>query len=140
MKQVMDMGGVKVVSAECVPQRLGDASPCVEVSSGLCTIARSKNAIVVTMQTTVSLEPDVQRMLEGAVKESGRSFDEVLNDAIRVGLKQATESVPAFTQRVFSMGPASVDLRKAGALAAELEDERTIARHHAARRTPPRRS
>jgi hypothetical protein len=92
------------------------------------------------MQTTVTFEPDVQRMLDVAAQQSGRSFDEVLNDAIRVGLKQTAASVPAFTQRVFSMGPASVDLRKAGALAAQLEDERTIARHHAARRTPPRRS
>jgi hypothetical protein len=92
------------------------------------------------MQTTVALEPDVQRMLDAAVQRSGRSFDEMLNDAIRAGLNQAAPSVPAFKQRVFSLGSASVDLRKAGALAAALEDERTIARHHAARSTPRRRS
>jgi hypothetical protein len=76
-------------------------------------------------------------MLEEAVRLSGRSFSEVLNDAVRAGLTQPAASVPAFKQRVFSMGPASVDLRKAVALAGELEDDHKMARYHAARRTPP---
>jgi hypothetical protein len=58
------------------------------------------------MRTTVTLEPDVQKLLKDAAHRSGRPFK----------------------QRVFSLGRAKVDLTKAGALAADLEDQDKLAK------------
>jgi hypothetical protein len=88
------------------------------------------------MRTALLLDPDVQRLIEQAARQSGRSFEKVLNDAIRTGLAPHAAQVPPFKQRVFSLGRANVDLQKAGALAGELEDECTIARYHAAQSEP----
>ena len=80
------------------------------------------------MRTTVTLDPDVARLLEEAQHRSKRPFKQVLNDAVRAGLKQRPARVPPFKQRVFSLGKPKVDLTKAGALAAELEDLEVIAK------------
>lgn len=85
------------------------------------------------MRTTVTLDPDVQRLLKDAEHRSGRPFKQVLNDAVRAGLKLPAPRAPAFKQRVFSMGLPKVDLTKAGALAAELEDQEIIAKAQALR-------
>ena len=74
------------------------------------------------MRTTVTLEPDVQKLLKDAAHRKGLPFKQVINDAVRAGLGQSAARAPAFKQRVFSLGRAKVDLTKAGALAAELED------------------
>jgi len=43
------------------------------------------------MRTTVTLDPDVERLLRDAVRRSGKSFKEVLNRAVREALApQAT--------------------------------------------------
>jgi hypothetical protein len=87
------------------------------------------------MRTTVTLDPDVQRLLKDAERRTGRSFDQVLNDAVRAGLRPGSGTrVPAFKQRGFSLGVAKVDLTKAAALAADLEDEAVIAKAAAASR------
>ncbi len=86
------------------------------------------------MRTTVTLDPDVVRLLEQAQHRSKRPFKQVLNDAVRAGLKRPPARVPPFKQRVFSLGKPKVDLTKAGALAAELEDQETVARALPARR------
>jgi hypothetical protein len=80
------------------------------------------------MRTTVTLDPDVARLLEDAQHRSKRPFKQVLNDAVRAGLKQPSARRPAFKQQVFSLGRAQVDLTKAGALAADLEDQQTLAK------------
>ena len=77
------------------------------------------------MRTTVTLDPDVQRLLKDAEHRSGRPFKQVLNDAVRAGLGRNGTKAPAFKQRVFSLGRAKVDLTKANALAGELEDQDT---------------
>jgi hypothetical protein len=92
------------------------------------------------MRTTFLLDPDVQRLIEPAARQSGRSFEQVLNDAVRAGLASHPAPALPFKQRVFSLGHAKVDLQKAGALAGELEDECTIARYHAAHSEPPAHS
>ena len=79
------------------------------------------------MRTTVTLEPDVQKLLKDAAHRSGRPFKQVLNDAVRAGLQRPRSKAPPFEQPVFSLGRAKVDLTKAGALAADLEDRRTVA-------------
>jgi hypothetical protein len=75
------------------------------------------------MRTTVTLDPDVQRLLKDAEHRSGRPFKQVLNDAVRAGLSRNAAKAPAFKQRVFSLGRVKVDLTKANALAGELEDQ-----------------
>lgn len=81
------------------------------------------------MRTTVTLDPDVARLLEEAQQRSKRSFNQVLNDAVRVGLAQpAIRAQPPFKQRVFALGRPNADLTKAGALAAELEDQEILAK------------
>jgi hypothetical protein len=75
------------------------------------------------MRTTVTLDPDVQRLLEEAQHRSRRPFKQVLNDAVRAGLGRGAAKAPAFKQSVFSLGRAKVDLTKANALAGELQDQ-----------------
>jgi hypothetical protein len=86
------------------------------------------------MRTTVTLDPDVARLLEEAQHRSKRPFKQVLNDAVRAGLKRPPARVPPFKQRAFSLGKPKVDLTKAGALAAGLEDQEILAKALSARR------
>lgn len=83
------------------------------------------------MRTTVTLDPDVQRLLKKAMRQRDTSFKQALNDAVRIGLG----ALPAAGQPsapvefpVFRMGVPLVDLTKATALAAELEDQELLAR------------
>jgi hypothetical protein len=86
------------------------------------------------MRTTVTLDPDVARLLEEAQHRSKRPFKQVLNDAVRAGLRRPAARAPTFKQQVFSLGRPKVDLTKAGALAAELEDQEIIAKARSIRR------
>lgn len=63
------------------------------------------------------------------MREGDASFKQVVNDAIRKGLRQqpARRSV-AFVQKTFDTGRPLVDLTKANALAGELEDQELIAK------------
>jgi len=83
------------------------------------------------MRTTVTLDPDVERLLRRAVRECGAPFKQVLNDALRDGLRHAARrsaAVGPFRQRTFDMGLPKVDLTKALALADELGDAALIAK------------
>lgn len=85
------------------------------------------------MRTTVTLDPDVESMLRKEVRQRGEPFKQVLNDAIRAGLRNAKRRNEAFEPLTFDMGKPRVDLTKAVALAAELEDEELIARYRRSR-------
>lgn len=75
------------------------------------------------MRTTLTLEPDVEALVQEAMRQQGLSFKDAVNAGLRRGLKpQDGPSVP-FKQRVYDMGRPLVDLTKANALAAELDDE-----------------
>ena len=79
------------------------------------------------MRTTVTLDDDVQRLLKEAAHHSGRPFKQVLNDAVRAGLRTPARAAPRFRQPVFALGRAKADLTKATTLAAELEDQDILA-------------
>lgn len=85
-----------------------------------------------TTRTTVTIDPDVQVLLQRVMKKTGRPFKQVLNDALREGLGRAVRPAPVgaapYRQPTFDMGKPLVDLTKANALAAELEDEELIAK------------
>jgi hypothetical protein len=80
------------------------------------------------MRTTVTLDPDVESMLRKEMRRSGEPFKQVLNDAVRAGLRSTKRRDEAFNPLTFDMGKPRVDLTKAGALAAELEDDELISR------------
>lgn len=77
------------------------------------------------MRTTVTLEPDVERLIRQRMKTRGLGFKEALNDAIRSGLGERAEPLEFET---FDLGKPKVDLTKALQLAGELEDAELIAR------------
>lgn len=87
------------------------------------------------MRTTVTLDADVEAMLRRAVRERNESFKQVLNAAIREGLRpQHARSVKPFRQVTFDMGAPLPDLTKALALSAQLEDNDTLAKSSARRK------
>lgn len=82
------------------------------------------------MRTTVTLDPDVEILVKRAVREQGRPFKQVLNDALRTGLGSRGETAAEpFRQRSFNLGRPRVDLTKALALAGELDDQSVLARY-----------
>jgi hypothetical protein len=81
------------------------------------------------MRTTVTLDPDVEKLLRKETRESGLPFKQVLNDAIRAGLRQRAPKAAAFRPLTFDMGEPRMDLTKALSLAASLEDEELIGRY-----------
>jgi hypothetical protein len=77
------------------------------------------------MRTTVTLDPDVERLIRDAMRERAISFKEALNEAARIGLggKQRTRA-RKFFQKTFRLGEGQ-EFRwdKALAVADAIEDE-----------------
>jgi hypothetical protein len=83
------------------------------------------------MRTTLTLEPDVELLIRETIYRSGKSFKQAVNDALRVGLtdkgKTSLNVKPApFIFPTHKLGRPLVDLTKALALAAELEDQEIL--------------
>ena len=85
------------------------------------------------MRTTVTLDADVESMLRKEVRRRGEPFKQVLNNAIRAGLRDRRRPAEAYEPLVFDMGKPHVDLTKAAALAADLEDHELIGRYRRGR-------
>lgn len=81
------------------------------------------------MRTTVTLDPDVESLLREEVRQRGEPFKQVLNNAIRAGLRSMKQRDEPFNPVAFDMGKPRLDLTKAGSLAADLEDEELIGRY-----------
>lgn len=79
------------------------------------------------MRTTVTLDPDTERIVRTRMKTRGVSFKRALNDSIRDGAGDHESPRPAATT-VRSMGAPRIDLIRALDVAAELEDEAHIAK------------
>jgi hypothetical protein len=79
------------------------------------------------MRTTVTLDPDVRRVLEDVTKERGIPFKQAINDAIRAGLAPGRHRKHRFVQKTYSMG-AGQHFRwdKALAAADAIEDEELV--------------
>jgi hypothetical protein len=76
------------------------------------------------MRTTVTLDPDVERLLKQAIRERGVSFKQALNDSIRAGAGGGRKTAKRFTQKTFSMGTDQYfRWEKALATADGIEDE-----------------
>jgi hypothetical protein len=85
------------------------------------------------MRTTVTLDPDVESMLRKEMRRRGAPFKQVLNNAIRTGLRNMKRRDDPFEPLTFDMGKPRVDLTKAASLAAELEDHELIGRYRRSR-------
>jgi hypothetical protein len=85
------------------------------------------------MRTTVTLDPDVESLLRKEVRRRGEPFKQVLNNAIRAGLRSTKRRDEAFEPLTFDMGKPHLDLTKAASLAADLEDEELIGRYRRSR-------
>lgn len=79
------------------------------------------------MRTTLTLDDELATALKKRAFETGKSFKEVVNDALRAGL-ESEQALPR--PKPYSLAPISlgaplpgVDLNKALALAGELEDD-----------------
>ncbi|MFM8634076.1 MAG: antitoxin [Planctomycetia bacterium] len=60
------------------------------------------------MRTTVTVDPDVEQLLRTAMRESGQSFKETLNEAIRRGLAEVAVGAP---QPRFEVKPSPLGMR-----------------------------
>jgi hypothetical protein len=79
------------------------------------------------MRTTVTLDPDVERLLKTEMRERGVSFKQALNDAIRSGRKPQAKRRKRFVQQTFSLGKEqNFRWDKALAAADAIEDEELI--------------
>ena len=84
------------------------------------------DAMLSKMRTTVTLDPDAERMIRERMRADKTSFKQALNDAIRAGC--AARPTQAFVTESRSMGRPSVDLDRALQVAAALEDDALAAR------------
>ena len=90
------------------------------------------------MRTTLTLEDELARRLRDLARRKGRSFKEVVNEALRRGMSAQEVAEPAERYRVetFRSGfRAGVDPLRLNQLVDELESERT-ALQPAAREKP----
>lgn len=75
------------------------------------------------MRTTVTLDADVQALVERLMRERGWTFKRALNEAVRLGLAPAARKASGSRTVARHLGAPRGDLTKALALAGELEDE-----------------
>lgn len=74
------------------------------------------------VRTTVTLDPDVQSLIEKTMREQNLTFRQAINQAIRAGL--GAPAGEPFKQRVFAMGfRPEINYDRALHIAAALEDE-----------------
>ena len=77
------------------------------------------------MRTTVTLDPDVERLIKDVMKKRAISFKEALNEAARAGLRGRERKRPQkFSQKTFRMGEGQeFGWDKALAVTDSIEDE-----------------
>lgn len=81
------------------------------------------------MRTTLTLDPDVERILRQRMRDRGLSMARLVNDAVR---RAFSGSDPEPTPYDFPIhdcgGPFLVDITKANHLAGELDDQYALAK------------
>ncbi|TVS02441.1 MAG: DUF2191 domain-containing protein [Cyanobium sp. PLM2.Bin73] len=83
------------------------------------------------MRTTLTIDDALLRQLRQKALDTGKPFKQVVNDTLRAGLEKSSEAArPRYVCPTFSMGQPRwpVNLDKALALAAELEDQEIVAK------------
>ena len=78
------------------------------------------------MRTTLTIEPDVEQLLQRAMRRTGRSMKAVINEALRLGLGARTKPArpPRFKVEPHAFGfKPGIDTDRLNQLADELEAE-----------------
>jgi hypothetical protein len=84
-------------------------------------------AMMSFMRSTVRLDDDLVAELKARARSENTSFTKMLNRIVRMGLSTSRKDEPEpYVVTTVAMGPARVDLDKALALAADLEDEEIL--------------
>lgn len=93
------------------------------------------------MRTTLTLDPDVVRLLEDEVHRTRKPFKQVVNDAIRHGLAPARRAIttPYRVKAHLTKLAPGIDPTKLNALADQLEDEAILAKMHRSTRAAERK-
>lgn len=78
--------------------------------------------MMLTMRTTVTLDPDVSALVKRAMAERAIGFKEAVNEGLRAGLGGGRARVD-FVFPAFDMGVPFLDLARANRVAEALEDE-----------------
>lgn len=78
------------------------------------------------MRTTVTLDDDTRELIRQRMARRGVSFKQAINDAIREGGAERRPKGTPFRTPTFALGRPTVNLTKALALAADMEDEELI--------------
>lgn len=90
------------------------------------------------MRTTLTIADDILREMKVRAPETGVSLTRVANDVLRAGLdRRASTSRPhrRYREEVADLGEPRVNLDRALALAAQLEDEETLRKIEQRRRS-----
>ncbi|MGQ0798648.1 MAG: hypothetical protein ACT4NL_00845 [Pseudomarimonas sp.] len=81
------------------------------------------------MRTTLTLDDDVVALIQRQARKHGDSFKHIVNDALRRGLTASAAPAVAEPLATYALDTrAGVDLTRALALSAELEDEALLAK------------
>ena len=81
--------------------------------------------MMLSLRTTVTLDPDVESLVNAAMRQKGLSFKEAINDAIRAGLGRKTKT--RFRQRTYAMGVRpEINYDKALEIAAAVETQEQL--------------
>ncbi len=81
------------------------------------------------MRTTVTIDPDTERLLKEQTQRTGKSFKRVLNEAVRIAFGRDSEPLkvePLFKEPF----PASLQDANFNHLTEEWDDEETLAELH----------
>jgi hypothetical protein len=92
------------------------------------------------VRTTLTLDPEVERLISDEVHRTRRPFKQVVNDAIRRGLAPRVRDEPQETYRITvhrtKLRP-GIDPTSMNRLADELDDEGTIEKETRNQRSSP---
>jgi hypothetical protein len=78
------------------------------------------------MRTTITLDSDVEALLNKMMTERGLTFKEAVNGLLRSALARSTDGPVDFSFPTYEMGEPTVPLEHALRVAADLEDEEII--------------
>jgi hypothetical protein len=94
------------------------------------------------VRTTLTIDPDVARLLDDEVHRTRKPFKQVVNDAIRRGLQTAspaTRSKPYRVKPLVTKLAPGIDPHRMNALVDELEDAAILAKLSRAHRAAERK-
>ena len=77
------------------------------------------------VRTTITLDPDVAKILEGLQRETGLGMSDVLNDALRKAATTAPAAAP-FVQETSDMGAPLVPIDCTGRVLTMLDEQRHL--------------